>query len=96
VLGRVPSECVRLVKDFRLAENLPITSGRDPNSVLTDIFESALRPADVEAQIYRVAKLIAGEDLEAAKSELESLQQRLGRDDREVTRLSAMISFLEA
>ena len=50
----------------------------------------------MEAQIHQVATLIDREDLEGAKSALTTLQQRLGRDDREVTRLSAMISFLEA
>ena len=96
VLSRVPSESVRLIKDFQLVENLPLTSGRDPNALLTDIFESPLRPDDVENQIHQVAALIDSENLEGAKSALSALQQRLGRDDREVTRLSAMISFLEA
>jgi recombinational DNA repair ATPase RecF len=96
VLSRVPSESVRLVKDFQLVENLPITAGRDPNALLTDIFESPLRPKDVEAQIHQVAALIDNEDLEGAKAALNALQQRLGHDDREVARLSAAISFLEA
>lgn len=96
VLSRAPSECVRLIKDFRLVETLPMTSGRDPNSLLTDIFDSPLRPEDVEAQIHRVAELIDDEDLTGAKFELERLQARLGSDDREVTRLNAMIDFLEA
>ncbi len=96
VLSRVPSESVRLIRDFQLVENLPVTSGRDPNALLTDIFESSLRPDDVEAQIHQVASLIDSEDLEGAKSALNALQQRLGQDDREVTRLSAMITFLEA
>ncbi len=77
-------------------ENLPITAGRDPNALLTDIFESPLRPNDVEAQIHQVATLIDNEDLEGAKAALNALQQRLGHDDREVARLSAAISFLEA
>jgi predicted ATP-binding protein involved in virulence len=55
VLSYVPSECVRLIQDFRLVEKVPLTTGRDPNAVLTDIFETPLRPEDVAKKLTNIA-----------------------------------------
>jgi predicted ATP-binding protein involved in virulence len=94
VLSYVDSDSVRLVKDFRLVERVPMTRGRDPNAVLTDVFEQALRPKDVDDGLRRVADLIDDNDIAQARQELTALRERLGSDDRDIVRLSAMIDLM--
>lgn len=94
VLSHVDSECVRLLRDFQLVP-VPPTHGRDPNSVLSEIFEVPLRPATTQAQLDRIAVLIDQEQLEQAKTEIHRLGQALGQHDLEVTRLRGLVELME-
>ena len=80
VLSHVDSDCVRLLDGFRLVD-VPFTRGRDPNSVLTEVFGVPLRPAETQAQIDHIAELIGEE---------------LGATDLEVTRLCGLVELMEA
>lgn len=95
VLSHVDAECVRLLQDFRLVD-VPPTRGRDPNSVLTEVFGVPLRPAETQAQIDRIAELIDEERLDEAKAELKRLGEHLGPTDLEVTRLRGLVELMEA
>lgn len=95
VLSHVDAECVRLLENFRLVD-VPPTRGRDPNSVLTEVFGVALRPAETQAQLDRIAELIDEERLDDAKLELRQLGEQLGTSDLEVTRLRGLVELLEA
>ena len=95
VLSYVDRECVRLIKDFDLVERVSHARGRDPNAVLTDVFETRHRPDDIKARLTDVATLIDDEHLDQARTALDELRKSLGDDDREVARLSTMLAFLE-
>lgn len=95
VLSHVESACVRLLEDFAILE-APPTRGRDPNSVLSEVFGAPLRPSEIQAAIDRIAELIDEEHLEQAKAELLELGQILGPSDIEVTRLRGMVELMEA
>ncbi|MEM9455963.1 MAG: AAA family ATPase [Myxococcota bacterium] len=94
VLSHVDSECVRLLRDFQLVP-VPPTHGRDPNSVLSEVFEVPLRPAKTQALLDRIAALIDQEQLEQAKAEIHRLGQDLGQRDLEVTRLRGLVELME-
>ncbi len=95
VLSHVDAECVRLLHGFKLIE-VPPTRGRDPNSVLTEVFGVPLRPAETQAQIDHIAELIDEERLDEAKQELHRLGAQLGSTDLEVTRLRGLVELMEA
>jgi predicted ATPase len=95
VLSQVDAECVRLLQDFRLLD-VPPTRGRDPNSVLTEVFGVPLRPVETQAQIDHIAELIDEEQLDEAKQELRRLGEQLGSTDLEVTRLRGLVELMEA
>jgi predicted ATPase len=95
VLGYVPSECVRVLSDFALFDRPTPTQGRDPNSIYTDLFGIRLRPADVEEQLSAIASLIDRNDLDEARQQLDLLRDKLGADDREITRLTTLVEMLE-
>jgi hypothetical protein len=85
-----------MLEDFKLIDAAPPTEGRDPNTVLTDVFDVPLRPKDVEDEIGAIAELIDEEKLVDAKTRLEQLGNRLGESDSDVNRLRTMIELLSA
>jgi len=95
VLSHVDTKHVRLLENFRLVD-VPPTRGRDPNSVLTEVFGIPLRPAETQAHIDRIAELIDEEQLDEAKQELRRLGDQLGSSDLEVTRLRGLVELMEA
>lgn len=94
VLSYIESKSVRLLSDFRLVDQVPLTFGRDPNAVLTDLFDVPLRPDDIDREFRNVAELIDNEQFREAREALDALRVRLGSDDREIVRLNAMIEFM--
>jgi predicted ATP-binding protein involved in virulence len=95
VLSHVDAEHVRLLENFQLVQ-VPPTRGRDPNSVLTEVFGVPLRPAETQAHIDHIAELIDAERLDEAKQELRRLGDQLGSSDLEVTRLRGLVELMEA
>jgi predicted ATP-binding protein involved in virulence len=95
VLSHVDSACVRLLEDFALVD-VPPTRGRDPNSVLSEVFEVPLRPAETQTQLDHIAELIDAERLAEAKAEIHRLSDQLGHGDVEVTRLRGIVELMEA
>jgi len=94
VLGHIEAECVRVIDDFRVVEKLPKTWGRDPNSLLEDIFHQPLRPEEVSRCIREIAERIDGEDLDGARAKLDELKGLVSEDDGEVVRYEAMLELL--
>lgn len=94
VLSRVPTECVRVLEDFKVYDAPGKTEGRDPNGLLMEVFDTPLRPADVQRALGEIARLIDDDDIAAARENLEALAQRLGDHDSEVTRLRTVLDVL--
>jgi len=94
VLSRVPSECIRVLEDFKVYDAPGKTEGRDPNALLLEVFDTPLRPDEVTAQLREIGDLIDADDLEGARKVLDALAESLGERDAEVTRLRTMLSVL--
>ena len=60
--------------------------GRDSNSLLEDIFGVPSRPTWAAERLARLFDLIDQDQLDAARSELRSLESLLGADDADLTR----------
>lgn len=95
VLSYVSSENVRLLKNFQLVEQIPHARGRDPNAVLTDVFEVPIRPDDIAQELRDVADLIDQDNLGEARKSLQNLKDKLGTNDRDIVHLNAMIELLD-
>ena len=94
VLSYIDSESIRLIEDFKLVEKLPPTWGRDPNSILTEIFDQPLRAEEMEKALHELAVLIDDEKHDKARQKLDEIRSRLGDDDAEVVRYTTMIEML--
>ncbi|MHB9004838.1 MAG: AAA family ATPase, partial [Coriobacteriia bacterium] len=55
VVGHAPSESLRLLTDFRLVSAPAPTGGRDPNSLLREVFEAPVRPRRIRERLDQVA-----------------------------------------
>ncbi len=93
VLSYIDSECIRLIEDFKLVEKLPPTWGRDPNSILTEIFDQPLRAKEMEKELHELAVLIDEAKHDQARRKLDEIRSKLGDDDAEVVRYTTMIEM---
>jgi predicted ATPase len=93
VLSYVPSECVRLLEDFRLVEPPAPTEGREPNALATEVYGIPLRPPATQAEIARISTLIDEERFEEARAGLQALNEKLGEHDTSVVRLQTALDL---
>lgn len=95
VIGEVEPQEVRLLDDSGVASP-PRSYGVDSSRILEEIMDARSRNSDVEKLLRRLFELIDKEDFGSARGQLAEAERRLGKDDPEVTRARAMMSFLES
>ena len=95
VLAHVPSECVRLLEDFKVFPAPAYTEGRDANSLLVELFDMPVRPKESQQRIEKIAELIDQEKLDGARAALDELGRLIGEHDDEVIRLRRFIDQLD-
>jgi hypothetical protein len=96
VLSRVETSCVRILENFAIVQPGAPTEGRDPNALLTEVFDVPLRPQEIQSEIGQISLLLDDEKLSEARARLETLSRRLGEGDSDVTRLRSMLELLSA
>jgi len=93
VLSYVPSECVRLLREFQIVEPPAPTEGREPNALATEVYGVSLRPPAIQAEITRISGLIDAESFDEARAGLETLGEKLGETDTSVVRLQTALDL---
>lgn len=96
VVASVPSECVQVLRDFRVVAPAGGTYGRDSNSLLVDVFGTDDRPRQTRVELDAIARDIDEERFDLARERLEKLATLVGTQDREVSRLQSLVSYLDA
>ena len=84
VLTNVPKENIRVLNAGKIYTPPVKTKGRDVNSILREIMNTDIRPADVDNKLNDFAKAVEAEDLNAAQQILDELREQLGDTDSEV------------
>jgi predicted ATP-binding protein involved in virulence len=94
VIGEVPHDRIQMIKDGRVYS--PNRSfGIDSSRVLEEVMNTDSRNTAVEAELGRIAKLIADHKNADARSAIEKLSQKIGTDDPEITRARMLLDFME-
>lgn len=86
VVASVHRDEIRLLADGAVIDQHDPVEGRDSNSLLEDLFGVPARPTWAAERLARIFDLIDNDNLAAARSEVESLEQLLGPDDPDLTR----------
>jgi predicted ATP-binding protein involved in virulence len=94
VAMHVPTECVRVLRDFELIPTPP-TEGRDANALLADLFGVAERPAAWQSKLDELARLIDDGKFDEAKVRLTELAATLGDNDPTVVEHQTMLAVLQ-
>ena len=96
VLSRVETRSVRILDKFQVFSPAFPTEGRDPNALISEVFNAPLRPPEIQSEIGAISLLLDNENLSAAQVRLDALSKRLGEGDADVTRLRSMHDLLSA
>lgn len=94
VIMNVPSQSIRVLRDFRLVPWNEPTKGRAARDLLSDIFGAPERPAATQARFNEVQELIDRDRLDEARVGLRKLREDLGGNDSDVVRLDTLLAFL--
>ena len=86
VVASVHRHEVRQLAGGEVLDQQDPVEGRDSNSLLEDIFGVPSRPTWAAERLARLFDLIDQDQLDAARSELRSLESLLGADDADLTR----------
>lgn len=84
VLTNVPKENIRILDNGEIYTPDVNTKGRDVNSILREIMNTAIRPSDVTEKLNAFSKAIEDENLDTAQKILDELRNQLGENDSEV------------
>ena len=99
VLGEVEARGVRFLnrdKQGRVSSIVPSEAyGLDANRVLEEWMGARVRTEAINDQLKKLFELIDKEKLKAARRAISKLREKLGKNDPELTRASALIKFLE-
>jgi predicted ATP-binding protein involved in virulence len=93
VISSVPKEAVFLLKDFQAIPVQAFTQGRDTNSLLTEVFDIPIRPAEDMKMLGNFYAAIANEDEKMAEEILQEMAEKWGDLDSEV--IKARMDFEE-
>ena len=96
VLASVPSESIRILKDWEAFKVHAPTSGRDSNSILAEVLDVPARPDESETQLRKIEDLIDAGDTAAAKEALHEYGRIVTEADGEFVRLDTLLRFIEA
>ena len=69
--------------------------GMDANRILQEFMGAPVRNRQVDDELRALFDLIDQEHFDEARNAIESLEQRLGDDEPELTRASSLIRFLQ-
>jgi predicted ATP-binding protein involved in virulence len=95
VIGEVRPEEIRSL-DGGMVTTPNHSFGMDSNSVLEELMDTKPRNNSVEDLLSHLAGLIGKEDFDGARRLLPGVEANLGADDPEVTRMRALMTFLES
>ncbi|MBK1644458.1 hypothetical protein CKO25_07275 [Thiocapsa imhoffii] len=98
VLGEVPARCVRFLEfvDGKVGVTLPTEAyGMDANRILQELMGAPVRNREVDCELKALFELIDQERFNDARAAIADLERKLGEDEPELTRASALIRFLE-
>ena len=98
VLGEVDARCIRFLEfvDERVRVTVPSEAyGMDANRILQEFMGAPVRNRQVDDELRALFDLIDQEHFDEARNAIESLEQRLGDDEPELTRASSLIRFLQ-
>jgi predicted ATP-binding protein involved in virulence len=70
--------------------------GIDSSRILEEVMQASPRNEQIKGLLSRMAEQIDREDLGAAKSSLQEVEDKLGQDDPEVTGANTLINLLES
>lgn len=93
VLATVPNECVVVLDDGKVLPGTPQVFGRDPNTILSTVMDTPLRPDDVQAELDALFSELDAHPRKA-KNRLKKLEERLGADDPDLVRARALMRFM--
>lgn len=95
LIGEALPHEVRMLANGKVSTP-PRSFGIDSSRILKDVMHASERNEDVNDILAELSKLIETEDLEAAKSVVLRLEEKLGNDDPEITGANTLISLLES
>lgn len=98
VLGEVPARCVRFLEfvDGKVGVTVPTEAyGMDANRILQEFMGAPVRNRQVDGELRTLFELIDQERFDDARAAIETLEDKLGADEPELTRASSLIRFLE-
>lgn len=84
VLTNVPKEHIRVLNSGEVYTPPVNTKGRDVNSILREIMNTDVRPANVTQKLNYFAQAVEDGELETAQQILNELREQLGDNDSEV------------
>ena len=94
VIGEVPHDKIQMIKGGKVYS--PARSfGIDSSRVLEEVMDTKSRNAGVEDVISRIARLIDDGKADEAKAEINTLSDKIGEDDPEITRARTLLDFME-
>lgn len=93
VLATVPNECVVVLDDGKVLPGTPQVFGRDPNTILSTVMDTPLRPDDVQVELDALFSELDAHPRKA-KNRLKKLEERLGADDPDLVRARALMRFM--
>jgi predicted ATP-binding protein involved in virulence len=96
VLSEVPTDSVVMLREFKVQQLSAPVSGRDTNSILTEVLGVSERPETESEELRQISRLIDQEKYADAQQHLELLAKKLTENDGEIVRLRTMLHFLES
>jgi predicted ATP-binding protein involved in virulence len=94
VIGEVAHERIRMI-DGDEVYTPDHAFGVDSSRVLEELMDTKPRNADVDAEISRIAALIADGKRDEAQSAIAALAENIGDGDPEITRALALLTFMD-
>jgi predicted ATP-binding protein involved in virulence len=91
VLTNIPRENIQIINNGKIYTPDVKTYGRDVNSILREVMQTEIRPADTSSKLSAFADAISNNDLDLAEKILNELREQLGENDAEV--VSAQVTL---
>ncbi|GAA4246975.1 AAA family ATPase [Azospirillum formosense] len=94
VIGEVAHDKIQMIKDGKIYS--PSRSfGIDSSRVLEEVMDTKSRNAGVEDAISNIARLIGDGRADEARAAIQTLSEKIGEDDPEITRARTLLDFIE-
>jgi predicted ATP-binding protein involved in virulence len=99
VVGELKPESIRIIKDFKIMENIKQSYGLSSDAVLKNVFGSEEIPsfinAEINARLEEVSDMIDKEEYKAAKEKLNAIEQDLNGSTPDTLGYWAVINTLD-